>query len=162
MDRRTRPGEAADHADRQRHLVHLGGHGRATAITVVTGARIVGMADAPMVDATRGLIAGASAFFWAFGTWLIPPLLAAGYWRHFSNGIPLRYEAAMWSVVFPIGMYGVGSRFLGEVDHLPIIRAIGAGEAWFALAVWAVTFIAMLTHLSHTLLGRFGTPAPAG
>ena len=43
----------------------------ATAITVVAGARIVQMADAPMVAATRGLIAGASVMFWAFGTWLI-------------------------------------------------------------------------------------------
>jgi len=31
----------------------------ATAITVLAGARIVQMADAPMVAATRGLIAGA-------------------------------------------------------------------------------------------------------
>ncbi len=124
----------------------------ATAITVVAGARIVGMEDAPMVDATRGLIAGASVFFWAFGTWLIPPLLAAGYWRHFRHGVPLRYEAAMWSVVFPIGMYGVGSRFLGEVDHLPIVRAIGVVESWFALGVWAVTFVAMLVHLYRTVV----------
>lgn len=129
----------------------------ATAITVVGGARIVNMADAPMVDATRGLIAGASVFFWAFGTWLIPPLLAAGYWRHFRHGIPLRYEAAMWSVVFPIGMYGVGSRFLGEVDHLPIVRGIGVGESWVALGVWAVTFAAMLLHLYRTVLGTRGT-----
>ena len=49
----------------------------ATAITVVAGARIVQMADAPMVTATRGLIAGASVIFWAFGTWLIPALVAA-------------------------------------------------------------------------------------
>src|SRR5699024_7556068 len=44
----------------------------ATAITVVAGSRIAMMDGAPMVDATRGLIAGASVFFWAFGTWLIP------------------------------------------------------------------------------------------
>ena len=43
----------------------------ATAITVVAGARIVRMADAPMVEATRGLAAGTSVVFWAFGSWLI-------------------------------------------------------------------------------------------
>ena len=123
----------------------------ATAITVVAGSRIVEMADAPMVDATRGLIAGASVLFWAFGTWLIPPLLAAGYWRHVHHKVPLRYEGAMWSVVFPLGMYGVGARFLGEADHLPIVRNIGAVEVWIALTVWTITFVAMLWHLWQTV-----------
>ncbi|GEM_PF-3607741 len=43
----------------------------ATAITVVASARIVDTASAPMVDATRGPIAGTAVFFWAFGAWLI-------------------------------------------------------------------------------------------
>ena len=128
----------------------------ATAITVVAGARIVQMADAPMVQATRGLIAGASVVFWAFGTWLIPPLLAAGVWRHLVHRIPLRYEAPLWSIVFPLGMYGVGGQYLGQADHLPIVQAIGADESWVALAAWCVTFLAMLAHLARTLVH----PAP--
>jgi tellurite resistance protein TehA-like permease len=123
----------------------------ATAITVVAGARIVQMADAPTVAATRGLIAGASVIFWAFGTWLIPPLVAAGWWRHVVHHVPLRYEAPLWSVVFPLGMYGVGAHYLGQADHLPIVRAIGADEAWIALAAWTLTFLAMLQHLVRTL-----------
>ena len=130
----------------------------ATAITVVAGARIVQMADAPMVSATRGLIAGASVFFWAFGTWLIPPLVAAGLWRHVGNRIPLRYEAAMWSVVFPLGMYGVGGHFLGEADSLPIVRDIGANESWVALAAWVIAFVAMLWHGWRSLV-RPGRPS---
>jgi amino acid transporter len=50
----------------------------AAAITVLAGARIVEMADAPMVTATRGLIAGASVMFWAFATWLIRHWLRPG------------------------------------------------------------------------------------
>lgn len=134
----------------------------ATAITVVAGARIVDMADAPMVDATRGLIAGASVFFWAFGTWLILPLVAAGFWRHIRHHVPLRYEAALWSVVFPLGMYGVGSRFLGEADHLPIVRAIGVFEIWIALAAWITVFIAMLYHLYRTVLRSPRSSTAAG
>ena len=130
----------------------------ATAITVVAGARIVMMADAPMVDATRGLIAGASVFFWAFGTWLIPPLIAAGYWKHVRHRIPLRYEATLWSIVFPLGMYGVGSQFLGEVDRLPIVHAIGFGESWLALAAWAATFVAMLVNVWRRVLRPAGDP----
>ncbi len=124
----------------------------ATAITVVAGARIVEMSEAPMVDATRGLIAGASVFFWAFGSWLIPPLIVAGYWRHKVHKVPLRYEAAWWSIVFPLGMYGVGARFLGEADRLPIVKAIGFYESWIALAAWVLVFIAMLVNLYRTVL----------
>lgn len=124
----------------------------ATAITVVAGARIVEMSDAPMVDATRGLIAGASVFFWAFGTWLIPPLVVAGFWKHVLNRIPLRYEPTQWSIIFPLGMYGVGSRFLGDIDELPIVHAIGEVEIWIALAAWTLTFAAMLVTIWRTVL----------
>lgn len=124
----------------------------ATAITVLAGARIVQMADAPMVNVTRGLIAGASVVFWAFGTWLIPVLVAAGWWRHVTHRIPLRYEATMWSIVFPLGMYGVAGHYIGAADHLPIVRVIGENETWVALAAWAMTFGAMSRHLLRTLL----------
>jgi tellurite resistance protein TehA-like permease len=124
----------------------------ATAITVLAGARIVQMADAPMVAVTRGLIAGASVVFWAFGTWLIPVLVAAGWWRHVTHRVPLRYEATLWSIVFPLGMYGVAGHYLGSADHLPIVRVIGENETWAALAAWTLTFIAMVVHLLRSLV----------
>ncbi len=134
----------------------------ATAITVLAGARIVQMADAPMVAVTRGLVAGASVVFWAFGTWLIPVLVAAGWWRHVTHHIPLRYEATLWSIVFPLGMYGVAGHYIGAADRLPIVRLIGENESWFALAVWALTFVAMLVHLVRTLVLRRGCGDRAG
>lgn len=130
----------------------------ATAITVLAGARIVEMANAPMVAATRGLIAGMSVVFWAFGSWLIPPLIAAGVWRHVVHRIPLRYEASLWSVVFPLGMYGVGGHYLGQADKLPMVQTIGDVQSWIALAVWAITFCAMLHHLVVTI--EFGRRVP--
>lgn len=124
----------------------------ATAITVLAGARVVQMADAPTVVATHGLVAGASVVFWAFGSWLIPVLVAAGWWRHVTHRVPLRYEATLWSIVFPLGMYGVAGHYLGQADHLPLVAAIGHNEIWVALAVWLLTFVAMLAHLLRTLL----------
>lgn len=123
----------------------------ATAITVLAGARIVEMANAPMVAATRGLVAGTSVVFWAFGTWLLVPLVGAGIWRHVTHRVPLRYEASLWSVVFPLGMYGVGGDYLGQADHLPLVECIGDVESWIALAVWTITFVAMLHHLAVTI-----------
>lgn len=130
----------------------------ATAITVLAGARIVQMADTPMVNATRGLIAGTAVVVWAFGSWLIPPLVAAGWWRHVTHRVPLRYDATLWSVVFPLGMYGLAGHYLGTADDLPIVRMIGETEIWVALAAWTLTFVAMLAHLVNTLVRL--RPAP--
>lgn len=119
----------------------------AAAITVLAGARIIEMESAPMVDATRGLIAGASVVFWAFATWLIPALLAAGVWRHTWRRVPLTYEPTLWSIMFPLGMYAVACLYLGQADRLPIVRAIGSAWIWVALSAWVVTFVAMVVHL---------------
>ncbi len=131
----------------------------ATAITVLAGARIVAMADAPMVDVTRGLVAGVSVLFWSFGTWLWPLLVAAGIWRHLVRKVPLTYEATMWSVVFPLGMYAVASINLGIADRLPVVEVVGRIEIWIAVVVWAIVFVGMLRHAYRTVVRPIGDRA---
>jgi tellurite resistance protein TehA-like permease len=134
----------------------------AAAITVLAGARIVEMASAPMVNVTRGLVAGTSVVFWSFATWLIPPLVAAGWWRHRAHRVPLTYEATLWSLVFPLGMYAVAGITLGQADHLPIVGTIGSAELWVALAVCAAVFVAMCWHVWRTVVtGPAGEPEGA-
>lgn len=123
----------------------------AAAITVLAGARIVEMADTPMVAATRGLIAGTSVAFWAFATWLIPVLAAAGWWRHGTHGVRLTYEATVWSIVFPLGMYAVAGIYLGRANQLPLVGAIGSVELWVAFSAWALAFAAMAVHVVRTV-----------
>ncbi|MFI5695503.1 tellurite resistance/C4-dicarboxylate transporter family protein [Kribbella sp. NPDC051586] len=123
----------------------------ALAITVLAGARIVEMADTPMVAATRGLIAGLAVVFWAFATWLIPVLIAAGWWRHVRRQVPLRYDATSWSIVFPLGMYAVAGIYLGRADHLPVVESIGRIELWAAFPAWLLVFAAMTWHLIRTV-----------
>lgn len=126
----------------------------AVAITVVAGARIVAMDSAPMVDATRGLVAGASVMFWAFATWLIPVLVAVGVWRHWVHKVPLRYTPTLWSMIFPLGMYAVAGIYLGRADSLPVVEWIGSHWLWVAVAAWLVVLVAMArTHVA-VLLGR--------
>lgn len=124
----------------------------AAAITVLAGARIVEMTAAPMVDATRGLAAGTSVVFWSFATWLIPVLTAAGWWRHVRHRVPLVYEATLWSIIFPLGMYAVAGIYLGQADGLPLVGAIGSAELWIAFAAWALTLVAMVAHVVRTVL----------
>jgi len=123
----------------------------ALAITVLAGARIVEMADAPMVSATRELIAGFAVVFWSFATWLIPVLVAAGWWRHGLRGVPLRYDATLWSIIFPLGMYAVAGIYLGDADRLPVVSAVGAGWLWLAFAAWALVLVAMVRHVVVTV-----------
>lgn len=116
----------------------------ATAISTMAAASIMTMAEAPSAIAAGGLVAGAALAFWAFGSWLVPVLVAASWWRHRVHRVPLRYDTTLWTVVFPLGMYGVACHALGEAAHLPIVTAIGAAAGWVALAAWTVTFVAML------------------
>jgi len=129
----------------------------ALAITVLAGARIVEMADAPMVQATRELIAGLAVVCWAFATWLIPALVAAGWWRHVVRRVPLRYEATLWSIIFPLGMYAVAGIYLGQADQLPIVGMIGRVELWVAFSAWAIVFVAMTRHLWQSVFTQART-----
>jgi tellurite resistance protein TehA-like permease len=63
----------------------------ATAITVLAGARILGLpATLPVSRATAGFVEGFSFALWAFGTWWIPLLIVLGFWRHVRRHWPLR------------------------------------------------------------------------
>ncbi|RYE78459.1 MAG: tellurite resistance protein permease [Myxococcales bacterium] len=134
MSGQLRPNELDPH-----YWVSMG----ALAITVLAGARIVEMESTPLVDVTRGLVAGSSVVFWCFATWLIPVLVAMGWWRHVVHRVPLRYEPGLWSIVFPLGMYAVSGIYLGRADRLPIIEWIGSHWIWLAVAAWLLVIVAM-------------------
>lgn len=76
--------------------------------------------------------------------------VARATWAAASAVIPLlvatelrvrqwHYELARWSFVFPLGMYGVASRVLGDAEGLPALRIVGAVFFWLALAAWILT-----------------------
>jgi tellurite resistance protein TehA-like permease len=121
----------------------------AAAISVLAGARLLMLPASPLEAAARGVIAGLSVVLWAFGTWLIPLLAAVGAWRHLARRVPLRYEPGLWSIAFPAGMYGVASHELGVALNVPWLVTLGQDEAWAALAVWVVVFLAMAWTLAR-------------
>lgn len=130
----------------------------AIAITVVAGARIVQMESTPTVDAVRGLAGGLTVVLWSFATWLIPALLAMGLWRHLLRRVPLAYTPALWSMVFPLGMYAVASMTLGRADDLPLVERVGELWIWVAMAAWLVTGAAMVfSWLTGTRRRALGT-----
>lgn len=111
----------------------------ATAISVLAGTQLLHHHSAPLIVTIRPMVEGAVLALWAFGTWLVPLLLAAGIWRHAVRHFGLSYEPGLWSIVFPVGMYGVATAELGTITHQQWMVDLGHGEAWVALAAWAAT-----------------------
>jgi tellurite resistance protein TehA-like permease len=109
----------------------------ATAIIVLAGARILSLPAAlAVVRASAGFVEGSTFALWAFGTWWIPLLVVLGCWRHIRHHWPLSYEPALWSVVFPLGMYSVATLAFGQAAHLAFMEPLSRFMLWVALAAW--------------------------
>jgi tellurite resistance protein TehA-like permease len=124
----------------------------ATAITTLAGAEILFLPSSPFVDAAREVVRGGSLGAWVLATWLIPALCATGWWRHISHRVPLRYDADLWSIVFPLGMYAVASTRLGAAEDSALLTDIGRVWIWVALAAWALTLVAGAAHVVRRIL----------
>jgi len=133
----------------------------ATAITVLAGAKILGLPAAlPVVRATSGFVEGFSFALWAFGTWWIPLLIVLGLWRHVRRHWPLSYEPTLWSVVFPLGMYSVATLSFGRVAQLSFMEPLARFMFWVSVAAWVAVAAAFLYRLARGP-GVSGTGAPA-
>lgn len=114
----------------------------ATAITVLTAARILGLhAVLPIPSPVES---GLTFVLWAFGSWWIPLLLALGAWRYLLRRFHLTYQASLWSIIFPLGMYATASEAFGTVARIGVLVTIARVEIWFAVAAWLLTFAAMV------------------
>jgi tellurite resistance protein TehA-like permease len=124
----------------------------AAAITALAGAEISLLPASPLLDAGADLVHGGSLLAWVLATWLIPALVAAGWWRHVTHRVPMSYDPHLWSIVFPLGMYAVASSRLGVADGFSLLDDIGRVWIWVALAAWAVTSLAGAVHVVRRLL----------
>jgi tellurite resistance protein TehA-like permease len=120
----------------------------ATAIIVLAGARILGLPAAlPVVKASAGFVEGFSFALWAFGTWWVPLLIVLGLWRHVRQHWPLTYEPALWSVVFPLGMYSVSTLTFGRAVHLAFMAPLSRFMLWVAVAAWLAVTAALIARI---------------
>ncbi len=116
----------------------------ATAISALAGARVLRWSSVPLINATTPVVAGLSVMLWAFGTWMVPVLVVQSVWWERTR-LPLFYEPGLWSIVFPVGMYGVASHELGTVLGVRWLADLGSTEIWAGAVVWLTVFVAMLT-----------------
>jgi tellurite resistance protein TehA-like permease len=120
----------------------------ATAITVRAGAQLLALpAGLAVSRATSGLVSGFSYVLWSFGTWWIPLLIVLGLWRHLRQRWPLGYETALWSVVFPLGMYSSATGAFGKITKLGFMAPIARVMLWAAVAAWLAVAVAGLATL---------------
>lgn len=133
----------------------------ATAISVLAGARILAVANNdPLLAAAAPGLRSISFILWSFGTWWIPMLVLLGLWRY-ARGQRAAYEPALWSMVFPLGMYAEASREYGAATGVDFLAPLARVAVWIGFAVWCVVFAGMLVSVLRPVSAgrrRMGAP----
>lgn len=111
----------------------------AMAITTVAGVRLLDIAKpSPFLLTLRPYIEGFTVMMWAWGTWWIPLLLIIGIWKYIVAREAVRYQPALWSIVFPLGMYATSLHLLSQIDGLEFLAAIAPSASWIAFGAWGM------------------------
>lgn len=116
--------------------------GAAAIATNAGSTLILAKEDMAFLQAMRPLVDGVTLVMWAWATWWIPLLVLFGIWKHGVRRVKLRYTPMLWSLVFPLGMYGLASLRLSLAAELPPLKTVSIAMTWVALAAWAATAIA--------------------
>jgi tellurite resistance protein TehA-like permease len=117
----------------------------AAAISTNAGSTLV-LTDTgrPFLQAIRPFIAGVALCMWAWASWWIPLLLLLGVWKHGVCRTPVTYTPMYWSLVFPLGMYGLASMRLSLAADFAPLRSVSQVMTWVAFAVWAIMITAFV------------------
>lgn len=125
----------------------------AVAISTLAGATLLDRADAwPLVAGFVPFLTGLTLFFWSIATWWIPFLFALMLWRYLWKRDPFLDEPALWSMVFPLGMYTTSTFRLARSFELDFLLIVPRLFVFVALAAWLVTIVALLLYLARALL----------
>jgi tellurite resistance protein TehA-like permease len=117
----------------------------AASISVLSGALLLTLEHRDvLLGEVRPFVAGLSLVLWAWASWWIPALLLLWFWRHWLRKVPLVYEPSLWSLIFPLGMYGAASVELGRGLNQPWLLTVARLALPAAGAAWLWTFAAML------------------
>jgi tellurite resistance protein TehA-like permease len=133
----------------------------AMAITTVAGVRLLdSVRPGPLLATLHPFIEGLTVMMWAWGTWWIPLLIIIGIWKYIVFREPIRYIPALWSIVFPLGMYATALQLLTHIPGLEFLTAIGPASAWLAFVAWALVMLGWLWSTVSTVRDALRGSAP--
>ena len=119
----------------------------ALAITTLAGSLLVLHAPAqPSLGALVPFVKGFTLFFWASATWWIPLLAILELWRHGMRHVRLRYAVDDWDIVFPLGMYTVGTNAFAQALGLDLLQPVSDIGVYISLLAWLLVAAGALRH----------------
>jgi tellurite resistance protein TehA-like permease len=130
----------------------------AVAITVLAGSNLLlAQAAAPRIARVAPAIEVVVVLAWATATFWFPLMVAIGVWRHVIRRLPLRYHPSYWSLVFPLGMYGVATSRMTDATDLTALDWLPPAVLGISLTAWALAFAGLVGTASRTWRrrGRF-------
>jgi len=101
-------------------------------------------AHVPYLTSMKPFVDGVTLIVWAWGTWWIPLLVFFGVWKHVVCRVPLSYSPALWSLVFPLGMYSVATFRFSLASQFPFLGYLGREFIWVAVPAWLATACALV------------------
>ncbi|MCF6288135.1 MAG: tellurite resistance/C4-dicarboxylate transporter family protein [Proteobacteria bacterium] len=105
----------------------------------------------PLLVELRPSVQMISIMLWTWATWWIPLLVMIGLWKHYYMKVPLQYEATMWSIIFPLGMYTVATNNLALAAEFTPLLYLSKAMLYIAVASWLLLMLFLLkSFLSKT------------
>jgi tellurite resistance protein TehA-like permease len=119
----------------------------ATAITALAGSHLVLSPHAPaFLPAIRPFVLGVTLLLWVWGSWWIPALVVLGLWKYGVVRDRLTYDPALWTIVFPLGMYTAACETLAGIEGLHLVQGLVRPFLWSAVAAWCAVAALFLRH----------------
>jgi tellurite resistance protein TehA-like permease len=118
------------------------------AISTLSGSEIV--LNAPPTGPLHELmpfVRGFTLFYWSMATWWIPLLGLLAWWRHGWSHVPVAYEVADWNMVFPLGMYTVGTAALARSTGLHYLNAVDNVMIYVAVLAWIWVAVGLIRRI---------------
>lgn len=113
------------------------------AITILAGSELAALPPGERVLAPE-FVTAVCVCLWAFATWLVPLLVALTIWQWRRSPEEDFVRLALWSIVFPIGMYGQATLRLGGATGMDWMSRIAHVDAWVAPMAWVAVAAGMV------------------
>ena len=116
----------------------------AAAISANSGTSLIlSNTQMPFLAAMRPFIDGVTMMIWVLGNMVDSASRILRRLEDVFCRVPIRYDPALWSLVFPLGMYSVATFRFSLATQFPFLQGVGREFVWIAAAVWLATISAM-------------------